>query len=387
MFIIGKNTVLTLLILLLLAFSVRAQLSNIVDISGYVKELGQVSFDNDLSTFRYDNILHNRFESQWTFLENFEFRADLRTRLISGYSIQNLPEINSFFENDPGYTDMTWVWFDTDRSVLQSQVDRLYASYYNGDFELHAGRQRINWARTFVWSPNDLFNNYAFLDFDYEERPGVDAFLAQYNWSFGSSVQTGFRIAESFDEMVIAGMLRTNWGSYDIQFLGGHYLGQAAVGAGWAGYIKGAGFKGEVTWFQPEDNFLEGSGTLTATVGFDYMLPNSLYFQSELLYNGGFQKQNMPLTELNRPPSASDLFIAETGFFLSGNYSVSPLLNASFSTLSSFDRSIFIFIPQVTYSLSQNIDLLILSQVLKGNVFSDVLDTSNLFFFRLKWSY
>jgi hypothetical protein len=356
-------------------------------VGGYFKELGQLSFDDRFSTFRYDNSLQNRLETDWSFSNSFEFKADMRTRLISGYSIKNTPFISEFYEMDSGFVDATWIWFDTEESVMQSQVDRFYASYYSGDFELHAGRQRINWARTFVWSPNDLFNNYAFLDFDYEERPGVDALLAQYNWSFGSSVQIGFRMADEFDEMVLAGMLRTNWGNYDMQFLGGHYLGQFVIGAGWAGYIQNAGFKGEMSFFLPEEDLLDNPWTLTATVGFDYMMPSSLYLRGEMLYNGGFDKVNAPLANLIQPPSADNLFIAKTGLFMSGNYPVTPLLSTSFSTMASFDRSLFIFIPQMSYSLSQDIDLTILMQALKGHVFDNVLDTSNLLFFQLKWSY
>jgi len=365
----------------------KAQLRNVVDVGGYFKELGQVSFNSNLSTFRYDNSFQNRLETEWSFTNSFEFRADMRTRLISGYSIKNRPFISEFYENDSGFADATWVWFDTEQSVLQSQVDRFYASYYSGDFELHAGRQRINWARTFVWSPNDLFNNYAFLDFDYEERPGVDALLAQYNWSFGSSIQVGFRMADEFDEMVLAGMLRTNWGNYDVQFLGGHYLGQFVVGAGWAGYIKNAGFKGEVSYFLPDENIFDAPWTITATTGIDYMMPNSLYLRGELLFNGGHDEVNSPLANLIQPPSADDLFIAKTGLFLSGSYPVTPLLNSSLSAMASFDRSLFIFIPQMSYSLTQDVDFMVLIQSLKGNVFDDVLDTSNLFFFQLKWSY
>lgn len=375
------------LIFLMVNTASNAQFNNVVDVSGYFKELGQLSFDNNLSTLHYDNSLQNRLETDWTFSNSFEFRADMRTRLISGYSIKNTPFISDFYEKDSGFADATWVWFDTEQSVLQSQVDRFYASYYSGDFELHAGRQRINWARTFVWSPNDLFNNYAFLDFDYEERPGVDALLAQYNWSFGSSVQMGFRMADEFDEMVIAGMLRTNRGNYDVQFLGGYYLGQFVLGAGWAGYIQNAGFKGEMSYFLPDENILRNPWTLTATVGFDYMMPSSLYLRSELLFNGGYDEVDSPLTNLIQPPSADNLFIAKTGLFLSGSYPVTPLLNSSLSMMASFDRSLFIFIPQMSYSLTQDIDLTVLMQALKGHVFDDVLDTSNLLFFQLKWSY
>ncbi|MDZ7717453.1 MAG: hypothetical protein U5K72_01380 [Balneolaceae bacterium] len=78
-----------------LPFSSKAQFSDILDISGYLKELGQVSIDNGLSTFRYDNILHHRLETEWSFTHNFELNADIRTRLLSGYSVRHTPGLGT----------------------------------------------------------------------------------------------------------------------------------------------------------------------------------------------------------------------------------------------------------------------------------------------------
>lgn len=358
-----------------------------VKLSGYLKELGQLSLDNNFKDVRYDNIIHHRFESDWTLSEHFEFRADLRTRLLNGYTVNNTPGLEQFYEGDPNYFDLSWVWFNTNRSLMHSNIDRLHLSYINGPWEIYAGRQRVNWGRTLVWNPNDLFNNYAFLDFDYEERPGVDALTAQYNWSYASSAEAGIRVSDSWDESVLAGMVRTSWGSYDIQFTAGHYLENLTLGAGWAGYLGDAGFKGEVSYFHPEDQLFDQSGHLTATAGFDYMLSSGIYLQSELLYNGGFNRRGNPLNTLVRPPSADNLFIAETGYFLNGSYQFHPLVSGNLGFMGSFDRSIFIAIPQVTVSVTENIDFLVLSQLLKGSVFNQSIETPNLFFFRLKWSY
>ncbi len=187
--------------------------------------------------------------------------------------------------------------------------------------------------------------------------------------------------------MVIAGMYRTNWNTYDFQVIGGYYLDKVTLGVGWAGYLKEAGFKGEVTYFQPKENFLEEAGNFSSTVGFDYMFSNSVYGQAEFLYNGGYQKRRSSLLNLTQPPRADNLFISQTGYFVNASYPISPLTNISGGVLGSFDRSLVIFIPQLTYSLTENIDLLVLSQLLKGSVFTDVLETTNIFYFRLKWSY
>ncbi|MCP9290730.1 hypothetical protein [Gracilimonas sediminicola] len=365
----------------------NAQLKEIVDISGYVKELGQVSASNDFSELRYDNILHNRFETEWTFTENLEFNADLRTRLLNGYTVQNAVGLASFLEKDPNLIDMSWVWVDTDQALIHSQIDRFHISYYNGDFELYAGRQRINWGKTLAWNPNDLFNNYAFLDFDYEERPGVDAISAIYNLDFASSIEAGVKLADSFDEMVIAGMYRVNYKTYDLQLIAGHYQDKAALGIGWAGYIKDAGFKGEASYFHPEDEFFNNTGSFSATLGFDYMFETSIYAQAEVLYNGGYQNRNASLSTLTQPPSADNLFISRTGYLINGSYPASPLLNINLGIMGSFTQKLFILFPQVSYSLDENLDLLLVSQLLKGEAFSNSVETPNVFFIRLKWSY
>lgn len=358
-----------------------------VDISGYVKELGQLSVDNDFSTVRYDNILHHRIESKWDLTDNIEFRADFRTQLLNGYSVNNTPGLRQFYEEDVNYIDLSWVWFNAEHFLMHSNIDRIHASYINGPWEVHAGRQRVNWSRTLVWSPNDLFNNYAYLDFDYEERPGVDGLTAQYNWSYASSAELSYQIADSFDRSVIGGMVRVSSGGYDLQFIGGHYREHAVIGGGWAGYINEAGFKGEVSYFHPEEDFFNQTGHFTATAGFDYMFTNGIYLQSELLYNGGYNRRGNPLNTLVQPPSADNLFIANSGFFLNSSYQIHPLVSGNLGFMGSFDQSIFIAIPQITFSIAEDVDLLLLSQLLKGAVFRESVETPNLFFFRLKWSY
>lgn len=238
-----------------------------------------------------------------------------------------------------------------------------------------------------VWNSNDLFNAYAYLDFDYEERPGTDALYVSYSWSYASSVEAGYRIGKSLDESVIAGMLRGSLGEYDVQLIAGNYLDQLTLGLGWSGYVKSAGFKGEASYFHPRENFFDESGHITATLGGDYMFSNGIYTTAELLYNGGWNRSGNPLGQLTRPPSASDLFIAETGYFANAAFQIDPLTSITGGVMGSFDRKMVILIPQFTRSITENIDLLILAQLLKGSVFSNLIETPNVFFFRVKWSY
>ncbi|MBO6536565.1 MAG: hypothetical protein JJ966_10105 [Balneolaceae bacterium] len=354
---------------------------------GYVKELGSLAFSNDLGTVNYDNIVHNRLETVWDANDNFELKLDLRNRLISGNSVSSTPLYADFLDDDPGFLDMSWILLESDAHVLHSTIDRAQLTYFNGPFEATLGRQRINWGQTFVWSPNDLFNAYAYLDFDYEERPGTDAFSAEYAWGFASSVNLGYRFGDSLNESVIAVMYRDNFAEYDIQLLAGSHFDEWMVGAGWSGYFRDAGFKGEISYFQPKSSSSTEKNIVTASMGFDYMLPNAVYISGEFLYNGGFESAGNTLAQISQPPSADNLFIAKTGFYLNGSFSASPLTTISLSTLGSFDESVFILIPQVSYSISENTDLLFLSQLLRGDGLTAFTNTPNLLFFRVKWSF
>ncbi|SMO51881.1 hypothetical protein [Fodinibius sediminis] len=367
---------------------VIAQEKNVdVDLSGYLKELGQLALDNNLATVRYNNIIHHRLETDWSLSRHFSFQLDMRNRLMNGYNVLYQPGYDRLLEKDQGYLDLSWVPIHTSRTLLHTQIDRMHLTYQDGDYEAALGRQRLNWAKTFVWSPNDLFNNFAYLDFDYEERPGTDALSFQYSWDFASSIHIAFQFADRSKDLVAAIMLREHWQTYDWQFIAGQYHNQLALGGGWAGYIGDAGFKGEIAYFQPEAPLFRTAGRFSATTAFDYMLSNGLYLQAELLYNGGHDTTSDPFSSLVRPPSADNLFIARSGIFLNGSYQLHPLVSGSMGVISSVDKSLFIFLPQLTFSIAEDLDFLILSQLLKGGLFSDNIATPNLLFMRLKWSY
>ena len=77
-------------------------------------------------------------------------------------------------KNDNELVNLQTAWIKNKSLVLHTNVERLYIDYKGDDWNVRLGRQRINWGITTTWNPNDIFNTYNFLDFDYEERPGVD---------------------------------------------------------------------------------------------------------------------------------------------------------------------------------------------------------------------
>ncbi len=358
-----------------------------LEISGYVKELGGIRFDNRFSRIQFDNILQNRLETEWSLSSRFEGQLDMRNRLLSGYAVRNQPGYARLLDQDPGYLDMSWTPLEGDQHIWHLHIDRLSLSYFGSPIEVQIGRHRLNWSRTFVWSPNDLFNNFAYLDFDYEERPGTDALSVRYNWGYASGLEIAYNPGNTFEESVIGAMLRESYGSYDLQVIGGYYRDKLALGGGLSGYLGGAGLKGEFTYFHPATDFSSQPGILNATVGLDYMLPSSLYLRGEILYNGGWNRTRNPLAQLTQPPRADNLFIARSALYIEGTYPLHPLIDLSIGSMASFDRSIYVFMPRITVSATDNMDIMLLSQLFKGDVLESTTQTPNHLFGRIRWSF
>jgi hypothetical protein len=351
---------------------------------GYVKELGTLSFDNNLKIFHYDNLIHNRINTHWDFTPDWTGEADLRTRLFNGYSVRHEPEFAHIAGNDNGLVDLSWNIINSKHFLLNTQIDRLYTTYYTNKWELDVGRQRINWGRTLVWNPNDLFNAYSYLDFDYEERPGADAIRFQYFTGFASGYEVAFKPDRNMKNSVGALLIKEHVDEFDIQGLAGYFRNSLAIGGGWAGPIGDAGFKGEFTYFQP---FRNNNGYLVASTSLDYAFPSSLYLYGEFLINGNWHKNMNPEMILSSTLSPGNLFISRTALFTEIQYPLNPLITATFSGITSTSQKLFIIIPQVSVSVTNNMDFLLLAQILRNKPLEQVLNTPNILYARLKWSF
>lgn len=350
---------------------------------GYVKHLSALTSGNSIESARYSGIIHHRLENTITLEEIFTFKADFRNRIFYGNQVDDYGIAASALGMDPGIVDLTFVPFENKSLISQIIIDRLQFNANWNSWDVTIGRQRINWGKSFVWSPNDLFNTFAFLDFDYEERPGSDAVSAIYSYGFASDIQLAYKPGKTYKDWVAAGMWRTNIESisYDIQLLSGVYKQDVVLGAGWAGYIKDAGFSGEISVFNP---FSEVSFSVSS--GFDYLFSNGLYSRVEWLYNGGYEANSIS-SSLFAPPSPKNLFPSKQAVFGTMSFNITPLFQGSFGVISSLNSTIQAVVPQLTYSATQNVDILLVGQLFMGDLLDAAPNQKNSFYFRLKWSY
>ncbi|NBC82555.1 MAG: hypothetical protein GVY19_04155 [Bacteroidetes bacterium] len=324
-----------------------------------------------------DNQIHNRLNFFWYGNQGFNASVQIRSRFNWGdqvlYGIIGSQDID---KNRFNWLDRELKLAATDgiNYLFQSEIDRLWLEYTYQNFEARIGRQRITWAQTFAFNPNDIFNTYSFFDVDYPEKPGSDALRTTYYLGMASKIEGAVKLNDKND--ITAGiMLKVNTLGYDFQFLGGVVDEDDYVaGLGWAGFILNAGFRGEISYFTP---VVIGHNILVGSAGFDYSFPNSLFLQFEYLYNElpvNNQSGNI-FSVYQEELSASRLSIYEHTILLQASYPITPIFNASLALLTYPAEKGYYAGPSFDFSLTNNIQLSLIGQVFSLNTPDERVDT------------
>ena len=364
------------------------------DFKGYLKYLASANFQDVDDVWITDNLLHNRLEFRYYPNEKWTIDLEMRNRLFFGQQVTLLNSLDTidypgFIEDDGGFFDLSHNWATGKSYVLNTTIDRFYVDYAAGNWQVRAGRHRINWGQNLVWNPNDVFNAYSYFDFDYEERPGTDAVRVQYFTGFTSAAEFVYQLGNNMDEMSFMGLYKFSKWNYDIQFLAGQVKRDLVVGTGWSGDIKGGGFRGEFSYFHDKDSIGDAPGQLVASISGDYTLPSSLYFHASVIYNskGSTGKAGMINPNILRETSAKYLTLSRMDLFGQVSYQISPLWRGDLASIyNPFDGSFFVG-PSAIYSLADNMELLFTAQLFSGDEGTEFGGIGKLFYFRYKWAF
>jgi hypothetical protein len=371
------------LLFVLVAFAVEKPIFN-----GYIKYLPMLRVDRSFDQAYFDQLLHNRVNVQWQIAKPLSFYASARTRIFQGYTVQNVPFYREFLEQDNGIVDMSKVLFRRNSWMMHTTSDRMYFDLQFNKWQIRVGRQRINWGINMVSNPNDLFNTYSFFDFDYEERPGTDAIRVQYFAGAVSRFEAAFSPARDMKESVAAGLYSFNKKGYDFQFISGYFRNRMALGSGWAGHIKKAGFKGEITFFTDLEP-VQGiqASNLVASVSSDYLFNNGMYVLFEYLYNQQRDGVQTGALFFTQPLSADNLSFSDHVLFATWNYPVSPIFSTGMASFYFPTEGAVFFSPNINWSIRKNLDFMFISQIFTGRRNSLLSEAGYLFATSVKWSF
>jgi hypothetical protein len=370
-----------------------------MQLNGYVKYMTILAIPPNSSTavtdeWLGDNLIHNRFNYKWYMNKNLTFEAAMRNRLFFGeihklnYALN--PNYKEQMDRDVSWLDLTTVWVSDTSYMLHTTFDRLSLQATFGKLEVKLGRQRVNWGMSRIWNPNDIFNAYSLFDFDYEERPGTDAAAFKYYTGSSSAAEIVFAPSDSLEGTTSAIKYQFNKWGYDLQAFAGWQKRYWVVGGGWAGEIKGAGFRGEFTQFVPAYDYMPTNAQLVATVDFDYTFKNSLNLSASYLYNSeglDTKSGNYGAFFLNRELSAQLLSPSMHSIYAGAGYQFAPMFYGNFfSIYNPSDQSFFVG-PAGSWSVANNFEVLITAQFFSGTPNTAYGDYGSQYYLRFKWSF
>ena len=373
----------------LIAFNASAQdsttLPKKLTINGYIKDLQIFTFNKNFKELISGNLIHNRINIRWKPTDKITAAGEFRNRLFWGEEVKLTPGFASFLRNENEKVNLQKAWLKNKSLVLHTNVERLYVDYHTNNFTARIGRQRINWGITTTWNPNDIFNTYTFFDFDYEERPGSDGAKLQYMFNDFLNIELAYANTGKKNGNVAA--LKYNWNKwgYDMQLITGWYKQHVTLGAGWAGNIKDAGFKGEAQYFfRSKDSADHFNMSLEA----DYMFKKGWYINAGLLFNShGLSKPVSNWNAINLKLSPENLMPTKWNIIVTTAKEFTPLLSANMSVLYAPGTNLVIIFPSLQYNITTNLDVSLIWQSFLAEMNNDFEAVNNRFFLRTKWSF
>lgn len=357
------------------------------EFNGYLQNMQTVWASEQIENWLFQNSITNRINFAYYTTDEITIKASLRNIFDYGQFISLLPNYDQIATADNGYLNLTKKITSNKSSIFYSNIDRLNLIYSSGDWEIQMGRQRINLGMSMIWTPNDIFNSFSFLNFDYVEKSGSDAIRVQYYTDVASSIQLVSKL-NSDNELSSAIIVKQNILSYDFQVLSGIMEKDIVIGGGWAGQISDAGFTGEFTYFRDKKNFADTTGIFVMSLGGNYTFSNSLMVQGEFLYNSsGRTGQNLNNNLFSLEYSAKNLSRSKYSLFGQLSYPITPLMTGSLSSIYNPSDHSYFLNPSLEISLNENVYLLTSGQIFIGDHNTEWGDYGQFYYLRIKWNF
>ena len=358
-----------------LAFSQQTEedkLKEIFSISGYVKYLKTYSYNE--GNFIGDNLIHNRVRLKANFSSELTAVFEMRNRIFYGDITNNTLKFGELLDQDSGQFDLSFNTLNTSPMVFNTIFDRAYLRYSAEKYQITLGRQRINWGVNLAWSPNDLFNAYSLLDFDYQERAGADALRFQYYTGDMSSIDLSIQPGDGLNQSIIGFLWKFNKWERDFQILAGNYFDDFVIGYGSEGTIFDKfGFKREVSYFIPKNRNKKSVTSMSTLI--DYFFKNGVYVNTSLLYNTNSENNNLQSDDLFQSIigsiSVKNLMPSKWSYFFQVSGPFNPALNGSLSAFYIQGIETLVMAPTLTYEIEQNWEIMLLTQSAYGKIGND----------------
>ena len=316
----------------------------------------------DMNRLRLD--LSLQFNSQLS--ANVQYDNEL---LLGNYL--ETPQYEATSETNHFAVDLDHTYARDEERLARHSIYRATLEWKAGRADIKLGRQRIAWGTGKFWSPLDVLNPFSPIRIEREERTGVDAALVQFSQGAVGRVDLVYAPSTDSESAATAAYLHSHAGAMDYSLMAGNIRGDRLAGADFAGHLGQQGVRGEFSYTNP----LAGRSYSRMLLGFDYSAKNTLNCTLELYFNGAGESD--PSQYANEAfLRGSNLARKYAGFLAS--YEVTPLLSASGYVVANLDDHSQVLSPQLSWSMTQAIDLDIGAQFFLGSAVSEYGRVSDL---------
>lgn len=255
-------------------------------------------------------------------------------------------------------------------------IDRLNLQYESGRLNLKIGRQPLNLASTFYFTPNDFFAPFAAQTFFRAYKPGVDALRADIELAELSQLTLisvlGYRLdtvsdngwSNRVEAARNAYLARASsvWGDFELALLAGSVRKDRIAGVDFQGELfDWLGVRGE-----GHVNFPDQAGErrrLEFALGLEHRWENSLTLRVEQFYHGSGASNS---GSYNLTGTMHGLYLARHYTAGGISYEFTPLLNGDMTSIYNWVDSSALIALYLLYSVSDESELALGATVTAG---------------------
>ncbi|ATX79832.1 hypothetical protein Ga0123461_1418 [Mariprofundus aestuarium] len=264
--------------------------------------------------------------------------------------------------------------FDSRRAHLL--IDRLNLQYASQKLNLKVGRQPVNLAATFYFTPNDFFAPFAAQTFFRAYKPGVDAVRADIQLAELSQLSLISVLGYSADSFSGNGWSNSNAGArnsylartsgvigdFELALIVGSVKGDVVIGTDFQGELfEWLGVRGEGHVNIPDQPGL--NRRIEFAIGLEHRWDNSLALRAEQFYHGGGVSSSAAYAT---PVAAQGFYMARNYTALGASYEFTPLLSGDMTAIYNWMDNSSLVAVYALYSLSDESELAISGSLSHG---------------------
>ena len=258
----------------------------------------------------------------------------------------------------------------SNQDYLHLVLDRLVWRWSKQSLDISLGRQPINLATTFYFTPNDFFAPFSAQTFYRVYKPGVDALRAELGLGEFSQLSfisvLGYQAkadsdngwSDTPDHNRASHLLRwsTAVGNIETTVIAGRVVDKNIIGAALQGEIfEWLGVRFEGHHGNPQQSGRDNYQQLT--LGFEHRWESSFELRWELFYNGLGSNRIADYAALAQ--TGSTQYLARRYSALGGSYEITPLLTTQAIIISNLDDHSQLLSLNSLYSLSDESEMAI----------------------------